>query len=123
MVMKTESISLIMNDDVQTVGRKLQGALSLAKAQSIGEMESSSGALSKFDDRAAIEVVASGQGMVGGGWTVQVYVQDQQEQCEVVLVALGDGSFARAMGGARNTTSLSASIKKRDQIAASLRDS
>jgi len=122
MAVKSDTVSLIVNHDLQTVGRQLQVALSQAKAQSIGETESSSGALSQFDDRAAIKIVASGQGLVGGGWTVQVYVQDQQERCEVVLIALGDGSLARAMGGARNTTSLSASIKKRDQIAASLKD-
>ncbi|WP_409046923.1 hypothetical protein AB2L57_09395 [Microbacterium sp. HA-8] len=106
---------------VPDLGRALQEILSKVKATSIEQIQSSSGALSAFDDRADIEIIAQGQSLLGPQWAVQVYVVDEEDKRAILLVALGEGGFTRAMSGARNSLSLSASIKRRDEIAAALR--
>ncbi len=122
MGLKTSEASVTTTMSVQDVGRALQGAFAQAKADSVDEIESSSGALATFDDRASIEVVGQGRGRLGSGhWAVQVYVFDRGASREIVLVALGDGGFARAMNGTANTASLTLSVKKRDLIAGLLR--
>lgn len=119
--MKTDEMTFTTKLTVREIGRSLQDAFARAKAQSVEQIESSSGALASFDDRADIEVVASGSTLLGGLWSVQAYVVDKHLHREVLLVALGDGGFTRAWSGARNTTSLSASVKKRDEIGSLLR--
>ncbi|SMH50551.1 hypothetical protein SAMN06295885_3575 [Rathayibacter oskolensis] len=119
--MKSESSSFDTEKSVQTLGRTLQDALARARAASIGPIQSGSGALSQFDDKADIEVVAQGRGLVGGSWAVQVFVRDTGQKRNVELVALGDSGMARVMDGYRNSISLQASVKKRDEIAAALR--
>lgn len=121
MGLKTSETSFKTTKSVQEIGRALQNALAHAKAGSIEEIESSSGALAAFDDRGSIEIVAQGQTLLSGQWAVQVYVYDHGESREVQLVALGDGGFTRAWNGAANTASLSTSVKKRDAIAAAIR--
>ncbi len=116
MALKTDESSFNTHRSVTELGRALQGVLSHVKAQSISEVESTSGALAAFDDRAEIQILAQGQSLLGGQWAVQVYVFDRGEHREVILVALGDGGFARAFNGARNTLSLGGSVKKRDEI-------
>ncbi|KQP95964.1 hypothetical protein ASG06_17890 [Rathayibacter sp. Leaf185] len=121
MAMKTESSIFETEKTVQVLGRTLQDALARAKAGSIAPVQSTSGALSQFDEKAAIEVVAQGRGLVGGSWAVQVFVWDAGQKRTVELVALGDSGMARVMDGYRNSISMQASLKKRDEIAASLR--
>lgn len=121
MAMKTSETTLTTQLSVRDVGKTLQGAFARVKAESVEDVVSGSGALSAFDDRAAIEVVAQGGSLMGGQWAVQVYVNDRGDHREILLVALGDSGLTRAWHGARNTGSLSLSIKKRDLIADALR--
>ena len=121
MGIKTSEVSLTTDMVVQQIGRALQSAFGKAKAESIEDITSASGALSNFDDRAIIEVVGQGSSLMAGHWAVQAYVFDRGESREIVLIALGDGGFTRAMNGGANTLSLARSIKKRDLIANSLR--
>jgi len=120
MGLKTDEIEFSTVLPVAQLGRALQEVLRSVKAKSIEPIESSSGALSSFDDKAEIEIIAQGQSLLGGQWAVQAYVFDRGHDRLVTLVALGDGGFTRAMNGARNTASLGGSIKKRDEIAAAL---
>ena len=106
MAMKTDDVTFRTPRSVEDLGRALSRSLSSLKSEA-QPIISDSGALSGFDDRAEIEVVADGQTLLGGMWAVQM--------------ALGDGGFARAWAGARNSVSLAASVKKRDVIASSLR--
>lgn len=120
MAMKTDDVTFRTPRSVEDLGRALSRSLSSLKSEA-QPIISDSGALSGFDDRAEIEVVADGQTLLGGMWAVQIYVFDHGLEREVALVALGDGGFARAWAGARNSVSLAASVKKRDVIASSLR--
>lgn len=120
MAMKTAESTFTTTRTVPDIGRMLREALTRAKARSIDDIQSSSGALSNFDDKADIQVVAQGQSLLGARWVVQFYVHDRDTHRDVTLVALGDGGFTRAMNGTTNTVSLSASIKRRDEIAALL---
>lgn len=119
--MKTSEITLRTTRSVADLGRALQTAFANARAESIDPIQSGSGALSSFDDRADIEVVGHGGSLLGGMWAVQVYVHDQGDFREVQLVAIGDSGLSRAWHGARNTASLSLSTKKRDLVADALR--
>jgi hypothetical protein len=121
MGIRSDELEFVSHRSVADIGRTMQAALAAAKARSIDQIQSSSGALAAFDDRADIEVVAQGQGFMSGGWAVQIYVFDEGERRRVSLIALGDGGFTRAMAGATNSVSLSASKKKRDQLANALR--
>ena len=118
---KTDEVEFATAKSVPEIGRALQDVLRAANAQSIDPVQSGSGALSEFDDRADIEIVAEGQSLLGGRWVVQAYVFDQGHQRVVKLIALGDGGFSRAMNGARNTVALGGSIKKRNDVADALR--
>lgn len=120
MGVKTDEMSFKTTRSVSDIGRTLQRVAADIKAE-VDSIQSSSGALASFDDRVDIEVAMSGQSLIGPPWAVQVYVADEGESRAVLLVAVGDGGFTRAMGGARNTLSLSGSIKRRDTIAAALR--
>jgi hypothetical protein len=120
MGIKSDEVTFSSGRSVQDLGRALQGVLARCKAASIEQIESGSAALSAFDDRADIQVIAEGASMAGL-WAVQIYVLDAGTAREVSAVALGQGGFARAWGGVRNTASLGISIKKRDQIIEALR--
>ena len=105
---------------VQDLGRRLQDSLAGAKAASIEELESGSGALAQFDDRAEIEIVARGAEFTSM-WAVQIYVHDSGAERIVRLVgAVGEGGLTRTFNG-MNTNSLSKSVKKRDLIAQALK--
>ncbi len=118
---KTSEDSFTTTKSVAEIGRALQAGFAAAKAASIDDIVSGSGALSGFDDRASIEVVGSGGSLLGGQWAVQVYVHDHGDAREVTLVALGDGGFTRAWNGTRNTASLPLSTKKREIVRSHLR--
>jgi hypothetical protein len=120
MAINADEITFSTPRSVQELGRALQQVLAQAKAGSVEEISSGSGALSQFDDKADIQVVAEGA-VLTGMWAVQIYVVDEGATREVTVIALGEGGFARAWGGARNTLSMATSVKKRDQIAAGLR--
>ena len=121
MGLKTSETSFTTTMSVPEIGRALQTAFAAAKAESIDAIDSGSGALSGFDDRASIEVVGHGGSLLGGQWAVQVYVYDHGDARKVLLVALGDGGFTRAWHGARNTASLALSTRKRDLVCGLLR--
>jgi hypothetical protein len=72
--LKSSETTLESARTVPEIGRALQGALAQVNAQPIDEITSTSGALSGFDDRASIEIVAGGQTLMTGQWAVQVYV-------------------------------------------------
>jgi len=113
---KAEEVRFASPHSVQAIGRELQGIFASLKAGSVEPLQSTSGALAAFDDSADIEIVASGASFTSM-WAVQVYVWDYEDYREVAVVALGDGGLTRAMVGARYTTSLGNSIRKRDQVA------
>jgi len=116
--MKSDSVSFDIPDSVQMIGRKLQTIASQLRAD-VDAVQSTSGALSQFDDRSDIEVVLnSGPGLLSGAWAVQVYVTDTGASRNIELVAVGDSGFTRAIGGTRNTISLSRSKQKQHEIAA-----
>lgn len=119
--MKTSELEFTSAASVATIGRALQAACRAVGAEEIGAIESDSGALAQFDDRADIEVFAAGSSLFSGQWGVQVYVVDEGEIRRILLVAMGDSGLARAWGGTSNTASLGLSTKKRDQMAAALR--
>lgn len=121
MGMKSSEISFTTRKSLADVGGSLQAAMARVKAQEIAQIESSSGALAAFDQRADIEIVGSGKTLLTGYWAVQVYVADEGEHRAVTLIALGDSGLSKAMHGAANSTWLSTSTKKRDEIASFLR--
>jgi hypothetical protein len=116
MGIKQDEVTFHTERTVKEIGKILQGTLARLKASSIEQVSSGTGALEVFDDHADIEIVARGVDFTAM-WAVQIYVVDEGETREVTLVALGDGTFSRAMAGARNSTSLSKGIRKRDAIA------
>ena len=120
MGMKEDAISFNSKRTVKEIGQILQNVFGQLKASSIEQIDSGSGALDQFSDRADIQVVAQGVDFMNM-WAVQVYVVDDGDTRLVELVALGDGGFTRVMAGSRNTTSISKSIKKRDAVAEALR--
>lgn len=119
MGLKENSITFYSHRTVDEIARILQDVLTHLKASSIQKISSGTGALEMFDDRADIQVVAQGVDFTAF-WAVQVYVLDEGNSRNIMLVALGDSGFSRAMGGLRNTVSLTKSIKKRDSIATAL---
>lgn len=122
MASKSETVEFTTSRSVAELGRLLQDAMRNVKAQSVEPVQSDSGALAAFDDHADIEVVAHGRSsLLGGWWVVQVFVLDDGSERIVNVIALGDGGFARAMGGARSTVSIAASVKTANQIASHLR--
>lgn len=121
MGLNTDQIDFTSQLSVQELGQLLQHALSSVRAQQVEDIESTSGALARFDETADIEIAASGQSLVGGAWTVQIYVRDGGSARNVSLLALGHSGFTRVMAGAKNTISMTKSIAKRDEIAAAIR--
>lgn len=121
MAMKSSETTFTSDQPVAHIGRRLQGVLATVKAQVIDEITNDSGALSAFDDRADIQVVAQGQTMLTGQWAVQIFVVDQGLKREITLVALGDSGFTKVMYGGKSSAWLSTSTKKRDEIKALLR--
>lgn len=72
-------------------------------------------------EAADIQLVVSGQGLVGGAWGIQIFVVADNDECDVLLIALGDDAFTRIVkSGLRYSYSLSKSIQIRNAIAAHL---
>lgn len=121
MGLNADQLDFTSQHSVQELGQLLQHALGAARAQQVEDIESTSGALARFDDMADIEIAASGRGLVGGGWTVQIYVRDDGAVRHVSLLALGHSTASRIWAGAKSTISMTKSIAKRDEIAAAIR--
>lgn len=123
---KVDSISFDINDDIQTIGRKLKQVASEIKA-SVNQLETASGGLSQFDDRADIEVVFQGTSFFGqfaGGkhWAVQVYVFNEDSHRHVQLDVIYDGILGKIFaGGGKNSLNRGKGCAKRDRIEATLR--
>lgn len=118
MQLRTSEMLITTGKSVQELGRALQEAFRGVGATAVEDLVSTSGALSVFDERAEIEIIGRGKTpLLGGLWAVQVYVSDRGSSREILLVALGDAALSRAWSGVRYSTSLTQSIKKRDQIA------
>ena len=115
---KDDIIEISTSYSVNEIGKKLQQLCMELKAQA-EHIQSSSGALSAFDDKADIEVVLSGKaGMLSPQfWIVQIYVFDYDDHREIILAAIGSSGFSKVMYGTRGAAKMSASISKRDYIA------
>jgi hypothetical protein len=119
MEMKEDCVNFYTNRSLQEIALMLQDAFAQIKVRSIEEISSGTGPLEIFDNRCDIQVVAQGVDFTAH-WAIQVYVQDEGSQRNILLIALGDSGFTRAMGSLKNTISLTKSIKKRDYIASLL---
>jgi hypothetical protein len=73
-----------------------------------------------FETSADFEAYSSLKTLIGG-WVVQIYISDQQEIRQVALVPLGSSALGRALKGARNTYSRSASREKAATVLGALR--
>jgi hypothetical protein len=58
---------------------------------------------------------------LAGGWIVQIYINDEQDDRVVTLVSVGSSAFGRAVGGLKNTVSRSASREKATTVLENLR--
>ncbi|HFH9946511.1 TPA: hypothetical protein ACGOPE_000956 [Streptococcus suis] len=82
-------------------------------------IESSSGVLAAFEDRADIEVVIHGKAgfLSPQFYGVQVYVYDLKDKRSVEIVAMGNSTFSKFLTGINGAVKMSESIKRRDIIA------
>lgn len=82
------------------------------------QLQSTSGALAAFDDRADIEIVISGKAgfLSPQVYVVQVYVYDLGEVRQVEVIAIGDSGFTKFVGGSAGAAKLSESVKRKDEI-------
>ncbi len=120
--MNTSELELTSPKSLNELKSALQRVLAEARAKSIQEIEVPYDPLAVPTESVDLKIVAEGQGLIGGSWAVQIFADEHDEGCDVMLIALGDSGFARAMGGVRNTVSLSKSVQVRDAIAARLRE-
>lgn len=119
--MKQDAISFKVSKDLREVTNLLRNIANQLSA-SVDRITNDD-PLGGFDQPTDLEVVLQGKkGFLSTQeWAVQVYVTDLGNACNIDLVALGDSSFNRFMYGTRNyNIQLSASIKKRDEIASML---
>jgi hypothetical protein len=120
---KVESIEFYVEDHVQAIGKKLQSVATQLKA-TVEQLQSSSGGLAQFDDRADLEIVFKGKlGIMSNGpqWAVQVYVIDEGDRRGVQLVALGHSGLSIVLLGASGAFDMGASRKRRDMIELALK--
>ncbi|HFI2431775.1 hypothetical protein [Streptococcus suis] len=116
--LREEPIELTTRLQVRDIGLILQEICAEWKTTPEA-IQSSSGALAAFDDRADIEVVIHGKaGLLSPQfYVVQVYVYDLKDKRGVEIVALGNTSFSKFMAGTAGAAKMSESIKRRDMIA------
>lgn len=112
MAMKNHEISISTALSVDQIKVALQGPLARAEMK---PLSSATGGFLDTGPTAAVEFLAQKKALNGFA-AVQVYIFDGVQR-KVVLVALGDSGFSRAMGGTKNTTSLGKSIKLAEQLA------
>lgn len=111
---------------VKTEIISLQSSLSLPELKSliqsvIGRAEVSPLENSILDNPSDFGILVEKKALMSGVSAVQVHINRDGDMNAVDLVALGDSGFSRAMGGYRNTTSMSGSIKLAEEIATSIR--
>jgi len=122
MGIKQDEMTFIVPLPLHEVGRRLSQAVQQLNPDDVADVAHDGGSLGAFDDRADIEIAVVGSNIFGmGGWALQAYVVEGDGMCHVQLIALGDDFMSTAMAGARNSVSLNASRKKRDQLASMVR--
>ncbi|MEV7828376.1 hypothetical protein [Microbacterium enclense] len=116
--MKTDELELTIAKPLDDVRAALQKALQRVKAKSIETLDFDNDPLAAPTEPADIQLVASGQGLVGGAWGLQIFVVAGDADCDVLLVALGDDALTRIVkSGLRYSYSLGKSILIRNTIA------
>jgi hypothetical protein len=116
---KTQSVALETQLSLREVASLVNTAFASMKAR-VEAIEPSSNPLDNLDGVADVAVVGQRAAFMNV-WAVQVYVYDLGGRTGVELVALGEGAFSRAWHGLRNSTSLSASVKRMDVLVQKLR--
>lgn len=117
MAVKTHEITVVTRKAVDQIKRGFQEPLARV---SLKPLSSASGGFLDAGPTANVEFLGEKSSPLGGTAAVQVYVFDDGEQRTVTLVALGDGGISRAVGGVKNTMSLSKSIALAERLAATV---
>ncbi|REF29297.1 TerD family protein [Calidifontibacter indicus] len=113
--MKTDSVELHTRLDLTRCAQLINDSFRRMKADSVAPVQASGNPLDSIGMvQPDVAVVGSRAGKLNL-WAIQVYIYALTDGCLIDLVAVGDGGFTRAMGGARNTFSLS---KGRQQVQA-----
>lgn len=114
---KGEASEITTSLSIRELGQLLQMICADWKT-SPEQLQSTSGALAAFDDRADIEIVISGKaGLLSPQiYVVQVYVWDLGDKREVQVIALGDNGLTKFAFGTKGAGKLSESIKRKDEI-------
>ncbi|MCO7274086.1 hypothetical protein [Cellulosimicrobium cellulans] len=99
--------------DVGSLRQVLRGAC--------GKAEISPVQFDALDDPPDFSILAEKRGLIGGDSAIQVHINDNGDHRLVLLVALGDSGFARAMQGARNSLSFGGSKKFAATVAEAIR--
>ncbi|MDR0884733.1 MAG: hypothetical protein LBN05_09070 [Oscillospiraceae bacterium] len=116
--MKQDITEFGVQGSVQMIGRQLQEICAQLNATA-DQLESTSGGLAAFDEHADIEVVLSGRAGILSPqqWAVQVYVTRLDAGgCAVMLIALGDSTWAKVWSGTAGALKMSVSLAKREEI-------
>ena len=115
--LKADSVEVTTKLSVSDIGVILQEICAEWKTTPEA-IQSSSGALANFDDRADIEIVIKGKaGLLSlQFYAVQVYVYQLENECGLQLIALGDSGFSKMWYGLNGAIKMSESIKRRDAI-------
>lgn len=101
-----------MKSEESTYSTKLQiGQIRQVLRTALGNASISDLQFDALDEQPDFGFAAEKTGLIGGSSAIQVHVNDAGEQRHVGFVALGDGGFARAWSGARNSVSLPGSRK------------
>ena len=88
-------IKRIFSDTVAGLHRKVE----------FGPIQASDNPFDDSDDFSAFASLST----LTGGWVVQIYINDDGDSRRVRLAALGSGGVGRAVGGLKNTVSISKS--------------
>ena len=110
--LKADSVEVTTKLSVSDIGVILQEICAEWKTTPEA-IQSSSGALADFDDRADIEIVIKGK---AGLFSPQFYAYQLEDECGLQLIALGDSGFSKMWYGLNGAIKLSESIKRRDAI-------
>jgi hypothetical protein len=109
MAIKTETITLASSLSIPELKSVIQS--------SIGRAEVSPVENGMLDTPSDFSILVEKKSLVTGVAAVQIHINSDQGQNIVDIVALGQSGFARAMGGMRNTVSLSKSLEFASSIA------
>ncbi|MFC4033884.1 hypothetical protein ACFO3J_20715 [Streptomyces polygonati] len=106
-VLSVEQVKEIFSSTLQPFSRKVE----------FGSVDESS---NPFEEQVDFKAFASLKTLTGG-WTVQIYIVDEQDARAVQLVAVGSSPLGRAVGGLKNTVSRAAGQEKANTVVERLR--